>query len=234
MKYLVFSLFMTLMVACNYDYHNSISGNGNVVTKEIKTGTFNYLSVSNALDVIIIPSDSQKIVIKADENLLDFIKVRVRDNTLLITAERRIRISRSKKIEVYTRTLEQIEGSAAATIKNSDSLVIDNLKITSSSAAEINICGQFKDLNAEASSASNIKLYGRVANLQANVSSAAGLNAFGMTADKASVVVSSAANAKINVTQEAKFDASSAGSIVYHGDPVVKVINASSGGSVNK
>jgi len=234
MKNLAFSLFAFLIVSCNYDLQNSISGNGNVVTKEVRTGTFNNLNVSNALDVVIIPSDSQKVVIKADENLVDVIKVRVRDNTLLISSERRIRLARSKKIEVYTRELEQIEASAAATIKNSESLSAENFKIACSSAAEIIINGHFGDLKVEASSASNVKLYGQSNNIRANVSSAAGLNAFGMTVENASVWASSAANAKVFVTHEANFDASSAGSIIYEGDPIVKNINTSSGGSVNK
>jgi hypothetical protein len=234
MKYLVFSLLFVVITSCNYDYRNSISGNGKVMTQEVKTGTFDNLSVSDALDVVIIPSDTQKVVIVADENIVGVIDIKVRDNNLQITTNRRIWMARSKKVEVYTKELEKIEASAASTIKNTDSLLIDHLKIVASSAAQLEISGRFNDIKVEASSASNIKLYGQSVKLQANLSSAAGLNALGITVEKVSVWASSAANAKVYVTREAEFDASSAASIIYQGNPVVKNINTSSGGSVNK
>jgi hypothetical protein len=233
MRYLFLSLFSVLILSCNFEYKNSIAGNGNIVTREVKTDSFDKIDVTDALDVVIIPSETQKVLVVADENLVDLITINVRDNTLRISAEKRIQMARSKKIEVYTQTMEKLEASAASTVHNSDSLQYGNFKIMCSSAAQVDLTGRFQLLNIEASSASNIKLSGYSKELRADLSSASGLSAFNLTAENVNIVASSAANAKVHVTHEANFNASSAANISYHGNPSVKNVSTSSGGSVN-
>lgn len=232
MRYLLLANFTFLLVACNLDHHNTISGNGKVVTKQVTVGHFNRLTVSNGLEAIIIPSVAQNVMIEADENILEGIKVEVEDSTLQISTDKRIWIARSKKVKVYCNQLIQIKASAGSKIISTDSLMTDQLKVDSHSGSEVSICGHFKSLVIEASSGSDIKIKGVTNNLEAKLSSAADLHAFGLRSENASINASSAANAKVFVTREVHLDASSAAAITYRGNPVVKDIHVSSAGNV--
>jgi hypothetical protein len=232
MRYLVLANFVFLLVACNFDHHNTISGNGKVVTKQVAVDHFNKLTVSNGLEAIIIPSVAQNVIIEADENILEGIKVEVEDSTLQISTDKRIWIARSKKVKVYCSQLVQIKATAGSKIISTDSLVTDQLKVDSHSGSDVSICGRFKHLVIEASSGSSIKIKGVTDNLEANLSSAADLHAFGLKSESASIKASSAAIARVFITREVHFDASSAAAITYRGNPVVKDIHVSSAGNV--
>jgi hypothetical protein len=225
---------MVFVVSCRYDYRNPISGNGKVNSSEIKVAGFSKLQISDNLNVLIIPYDTEKVVIEADENIVNIIKVEQKDSVLKIFTDRKIRMARSKKVIVYSNKLNQIEVSSASNITCGDSLISDHLKVVANSAANVKIFGHFNLLEVEASSASEVTLGGITLELNVNISSAAELHAFNLTAEKANVVATSAADARVYVTGEAWFDASSAADIIYRGNPAIRNIQSSSAGDIKK
>jgi hypothetical protein len=234
MKALGSILLFFIIISCDHDYRNTISGNGNVVQKEIITDSFSIVDVSNKIDAEILISTSPKVVIEADENLIDHIMIEVKGNTLSISSDKRIRLARSKKVMVYCNNLKEINASSASNVFVSKPLQIDNLTITGTSAAELDISGDFKYLNINGSSGSDITLSGTTKSLSVNLSSAADLNAYDLKAEKANVDVSSASDAKINVSKEAYLRASSAADITYKGSPEIIDSKSSSAGDIKK
>ena len=103
-----------------------------------------------------------------------------------------------------------------------------------SSAGDLNFEAEASEIMISISSAGNACLKGKTGELKAELSSAGDLNAFDLEARKGEISVSSAGKAKVFITEEASFNSSSAGDIDYKGDPRIKEIQTSSGGSVNK
>ena len=85
------------------------------------------------------------------------------------------------------------------------------------------------DLNG----ASELKINGHTESLEAEVSSAAKLRAFDLIADQVDIDVSSAGLAEVNANNKLMAEASSAGRVVYKGEPEVSS-EVSSAGSVDK
>ncbi len=234
MRKLFTLLLVICLTSCKLDFRPPITGDGNVIEKEVSTGPFNGISVSGGLDVVIYPSDTQKIIIVADKNIVDFIEVKVSGNDLKISPTRTILTARSKMVEVYSRQIVKIDASSAAKVTSSDTIKSDQFKIISSSAAEVLVSCRFKRLEIEASSAAKIKVEGETEELKANVSSAADLHAYDLRSENANVWASSASLARVYVTHTANLHASSAANIKYDGDPVIKNIESSSGSNVEK
>lgn len=87
------------------------------------------------MNVYISQGNETKVVVKADENLLDVIRTEVDKNTLKITTTENIRRAASKKVYVT---------------------VPENLEAHASSGGNIIYYGQPKSTNTESSSGGNI------------------------------------------------------------------------------
>ncbi len=113
-------------------------------------------------------------------------------------------------------------------------LICDRLKIDMSSAGELNIEVQTEDINVEMSSSAFALLTGTVRKLKANASSAAHLQASGLISEKCKLTVSSSGSIEVNVSDVLNADASSAGTIIYQGNPKSTKFSTSSAGRITE
>ncbi len=211
-----------------------ITGNGNVITEERQVPHFNGISVSTGIDVYITRGNKVSLIVEADENLMEAIKTEVRNNKLKIYTSKNIRMAKSKKIYLTYENLERIDISSAGDVKGENTLVADKLYIRLSSAGDLNLDVKAEEIDINISSSGNAYLSGQTDILKAGLSSAGDLNAFDLEAKAGDVDVSSAGDAKVFITEEASFNSSSAGDIIYKGDPKIKHISTSSAGSVKR
>jgi hypothetical protein len=234
MKNCIYVCLAFLIISCTFKQPDNISGNGRVITKVLTTDTIRRVIISDRLDAVLIPSDSVYIILNADENLHDYVSAEITESTIKISCEKKIRMARAKEIRIYSRYLRRADISSHSTFETRDSLLTEEFSLDATSGAEVKIMGRFDRLIANASSGSNVHLAGYTEYLNATISSAADLFAYDLTAKTADVVSSSAADARVNVTDEAKFNASSAADIIYRGDPKVIDSRASSLGDIKK
>ncbi len=123
---------------------------------------------------------------------------------------------------------------AAATdfeVRNFDNL--NDLKINVSSGARGEIEVESRSLDLDLSSAAQLTLRGNTKEMNASASSGAKLSAFDLEANDAEIETSSGASIETNVTGSLDAEANSGGSIRYRGDARVKS-HTNSGGSVDR
>jgi hypothetical protein len=234
MKQIFVLLLIVLFASCGHGFPDSITGNGKVQERIVNTDTILYLNVASRLEAVLIPSDSLKIVIEADENLQEYIYAEQHYGELKIYSDKYIRMAKSKRVYIYSNSIVSIEISSGASFENADSLTIRDFMVGGSSGAEIAVKGTFNRLDVRGSSGCDIDLQGSCEQLHVNLSSAADLRAFELQARKANIVTSSAADARINVSEEAHFNASSASDIIYRGEPEIITSQASSAADIKK
>ncbi len=234
MKYLVLLSSVIFAVSCHIPYHDSISGNGEVKRVTISEDTIRSFTISNKLNAVIIPSDSFKVVLNADENLHEYIETDIYNGHLSIYSDKHIRMAKSKEVLIYTDCIERIEASAASNVYSKGTLNCGNLTIAISSASDIHLSGHFDEVNIQASSGSDIRLEGTANKAIINTSSASDLHAFDFIVQEANITASSASDARISVEKEARFNASSAADIKYLGDPEIIESRTSSAADIKK
>ena len=223
-----------VLSGCYWEMTESISGNGDVVTEERDVPDFNGLSVSAGIDVYITQGNEKHLKVITDENLLDVIRTEVKDDVLKIYAAKNIRRAESKKVYVEYLNLNLIKVSSAGDVKGENTLNTNELKIRLSSAGDLVLDVSAREIDIDISSSGNAKLAGKTGNLKADLSSAGDLNAFDLEAEIGDISVSSAGDARVFITGEAEFSSSSAGDIVYKGNPEIRHIRTSSSGSIRK
>lgn len=225
---------LMLSASCQYYHHDSISGNGRLKQATVSEDTIHSISISNKLNAVIIPSDTFRVEINADENLHEHIRTDIYENHLSIYSEKYIRMAKAKEVKIYTDCIQKIDASAGSNVYNIDTLNCDEIVVSASSAADVNIVGKFNRADVTASSGSDLRFIGSANHAIINLSSAADLYGYDFIIQDADVTVSSAADARIFVKNQAHFDASSAGDIRYMGDPEIIDSRTSSAGDIKK
>ncbi|MBN1158024.1 MAG: DUF2807 domain-containing protein [Bacteroidales bacterium] len=232
----IFSLLFLVMIpgGCIVSYTDSITGDGNVVQEIRNLSDFNGIKVSSGIDVYLTQGQNTEVIVEADQNLHEWIITEVSNSVLHINSEKNIRMAESKVVYVTCPVIQSIDISSAGDITGENLIRTEQMNIDMSSAGDLRLELEAGEIAIDISSAGNAYLKGTVKNLYADLSSAGDLDAYDLVAESADVSVSSAGNANVHITGEAKFRSSSAGDINYMGDPKIIEMHSSSAGSINK
>lgn len=229
-----------------------VKGSNRIVTRTKKVPAFHAVDASRAVGVVI--GDTDKIVIEANDNVMDYVVVEVENGTLRIGIDNNVNV-RNMNVTVRIPNngqIRAIEASSAAEIRTESALKASDMNIRLSSAAsldaalksdrctillssgtEMKAAADFGQCNIALSSGSDLRLSGNTDSMVAKISSGAELDAFGMTARVCEVGVASGASAEVNCIEKLTARVSSGASLEYKGDCQVDR-KVSSGGAIRK
>ncbi len=235
-KIILATLFSAMLLsACHFNLNIGEDGNGNVVTEERSVNEdFNEVKGSAGLDVYLTQGDENKIVVEADENLLQYIETNVENGMLHITTTENIGHSKAKKIHVTFKELNTVEASSGADVTGKSVIKSERLSLKSSSGADLNVEVFSKELTAKTSSGADLTISGKTSSLNADASSGSELDAKELLTLNCDAEASSGGEVTINVKEKLETRASSGGEINYYGNPVSVNSNKSHSGSVHK
>lgn len=230
---LVISSLIPFNVYAN-NYGKNIRGNGHVVKETRSVRNFTGVSASSGINVFLFQGNENKVVVEADENLLDCIVVKVEGNTLRCSVN--CKITRSKKFNVYVNytDLKVIKATSGADVYGETVIVTDQLKVESSSGADVKVEVVAGSIFSNSSSGAGILITGKAGHLEANASSGADIKANELVVNTCKASASSAGSITVNVTEKIEGKASSGGDVVYYGNPASEYIRESSGGGVRR
>jgi hypothetical protein len=212
----------------------TVHGNNNVVTKERTAEHFTGVKVSSGIDVFLKQGNTESISVEADENLHEYILTEVRNGVLHVYTEVNIRDAERKRVYVTMKEVNSVSTSSAGDVIGETPVKSDRLELSASSAGNIRMDVNAKEIRLDISSSGDISLTGVSDILEADLSSAGDLNAYDLKVREANVSVSSAGDADINVSEKITARASSAGDINYKGDPKYIDVHTSSAGGIHK
>jgi citrate lyase gamma subunit len=212
----------------------TVEGHGKVVTKERKTDSFTGVKVSSGIDVYLKQGNNEVVTVEADENLHEYILTEVRNGILNVYSEYNIRDAERKRVYVTMNEVNSVKTTSAGDVSGESPIKSDKLELSASSAGNIKLEVNAKNIDIDISSSGDITLKGETDMLRADLSSAGDLNAYELRSKEADISVSSAGDADVYVTDRITARASSAGDINYKGDPKYVDSHSSSAGGIHK
>ena len=236
-KIILVTLFAVLFASCNNISHmNSISGSGNVTTETRNvTATFKNIKVSNAIDLVIEQADITEIVVETDDNLQDIITTKVENGVLIIKSNSSsFRNATSKKVTVKMPIIEDLDASSAATISCKNIIKGENISLSTSSAANINLKIESDNIYCDSSSGSEIIISGKALKLDTSSSSGSSIHAEDLMANEVIADASSGSSINLHPIVSLNAEASSGASVSYNIEPKTIQKRSSSGGSVDR
>jgi hypothetical protein len=226
---------LLVVSACNLNINMGENGNGKVVTEErTVTEDFNEVRGSAGLDVYLTQGAENKIVVEADENLLEYIETNIEEGKLHVTTSENIGRSKAKKVYVTFKAINSVEASSGADVVVNSVLKSQNISLKSSSGANLKVEVFTQELIAKTSSGADLEVSGKASSLNADASSGSELDAKELLVINCNAESSSGAEVTVNVKEKLETNVSSGGDINYYGNPVSVNSNKSHSGSVDK
>lgn len=224
----VLFVFVTFLSSCG----RTITGSGNIISEKRNTENFVGVEAATSLTVKLKQGDQNSVTVEADDNVMRYVRTRVKGNVLVIDFDHNGSLSNVTVVVTVTAPrFTKIEASAAAVIEAAHPLTGDKISIEASSSASITAEIDAPEVNVEASSAATVRLKGKTRNLDVDASSSAAVDATNLMAENVKADASSAASIRTFASTNLDADASSGASIRYTGGGKVKQ-DANSGGEV--
>ena len=190
-----------------------IRGNGRMVKSTEVMPAFDQIRAGAADNIIILTKGSTpySVVIETDENILDAIRVSVK-NKVLDFSYANIRPTKLK-FYVTIPSLTSVHASGASVVKSADTLGGQMFKVTASGASNVNLILNFQEVNTHASGAADVILSGHTKKLTAVASGAADIKTGHLIADSVFAKASGAADIRVNAQKFLSKDVSTAASV---------------------
>jgi hypothetical protein len=215
----------------------TIKGNGPQLTKEITTNSYEGISVTGAFFVNIIKGTEGKITIKAQENLMKYILIEVKNNELLIQTEKGFNLSYSKnsriEIIVPVQEISFINLTGSGDVISDFNLQANNFKINLVGSGDIKIGVNCTDLEANLSGSGDIKLKGKTNQISAIIAGCGDIEAFEVDAENAKAEVSGSGDIQVTCSEFIEARVSGSGDIEYKGKPKKQDTKVSGSGSIS-
>lgn len=203
---LLISCLPTILIGQN------IKGNKNVVSEERQVESFSGIEVGGAFNVIITQGENQSVIIKTDENLMEYIFTEVKNSTLKLSSKG-LRNPTQLDVVITNPHFTMLEVSGAAELRSENTISEPVMTINASGASHIELALNVENLSTEASGASFVKLSGSAALHKANASGAAEIKASKLQTKTSIAEASGASDISVWATDEVKTETSGAGSI---------------------
>lgn len=206
--------------------------------QRVYQGEINDIEVSNAVDVEIIKSNVEKVVLEGDDKQLQHVVVRLNEGNLEIGIEKQGFFSFNDeyiKAKVYVKDFHSVEASSSGNIMIKDKFTQDEtlVKVSSSGVIKGDLeANQLKimasssgdfigkiwavNLDAKVSSSGDIKISGKTKNANIVVSSSGDFKAENLLVSSANLRTSSSGNIKVKVSDKVRARTSSSGDIIVY------------------
>ena len=215
---------------------DKVRGNGTIKVENRTAGTFTGVDVGGNIDLYVKQDSARSVRIEADENLMQYIEVKMEGEKLVIQSKDGYNLSGSKHIKVYVSSpvFRELEASGACDIFGENVLsTTDEIRIDISGASNAELELKAPKVSAEMTGASSLRLKGQTKDLHIEGTGASHAKCYELLSENADVDVTGASSAEVFASVKLNADASGASDVLYKGNAAVNQ-SASGAGSVKK
>ncbi len=225
-----------ILNSCSYVGSERVRGDGNIKSKTISTGNISALETGGAFTVYIRQDSVTTTRVETDDNLLEYIDIAVKGNTLHIRSRDGFNLRPSGKIKVYVSSpvFNRLNASGACDIISENQIISnEGVNIDLSGASRVDLSLKTPNVHAILSGAGTISLKGETKDLRIDGSGSTDIKCFDMKTENTHVEISGAGDAEVFASVKLEVEVSGAGTVKYKGSPVVEQ-KISGAGSVKK
>lgn len=217
------TLVYTLPLSAQWGWGSGVKGKGPMVERKLELASFDAIKVTNSADVYIKQGNTQEVVVKAQENLIDLINTEVNNKQWKIKFDKNV--NSQKGIEVYI-TIPYLTGVAVSgsgdVYGKGEFDNLDDLYIGVSGSGNINLAFEAKAVSAKVSGSGDLKLKGSASSFEAAISGSGDISAMDLKTPEASIRVSGSGDCSIHAVDDLDVRISGSGDVDYAGRPRVK------------
>lgn len=209
-----------LLAGCSIITGPTITGSGNLITKQYPLTDFTRISAGNVFDVTVKPGSPASVSVTADDNLVEYLDVTTSGDQLRLHLKSNINVRNATLKAVVTipeLTAFELSGASRGKLEGCRSTKALEIEVSGASHLEGDV--ESGDMRLEVSGASHAVLKGNAGNLHLNASGASHADLREFQVKDANVDASGASHATIHPSGKLIASASGASSVHYAGQP---------------
>ena len=210
------------------EHFDWVTPQGPVITQEFDLGAFDSINVSCITDVTFRQSDVHRVVVRARENMMGYVNISVRNNSLVFNSvinDTNTRIDTRHlddneptfELIVYAPSLLSATFSGMTRAIDWDTISGDMFRLVVSGMLNAEIDFDVQVLLVDGSGMADLSLLGTTHVLNANVSGMVNLDSSSLAAAEVDVIASGMANAIVYASSSLRIGASGMASVFYLG-----------------
>ena len=211
-----------------------VSGSGNMTSEIRAVDTFTGIHASTGVTVYLRDGQTQTVRVEAEDNIMELVETELDGNILDVRLKGCVRNANPVNVYISSNKINSLDASSAGKIIGEYKIEKEKVSVEASTSGSVNVEVDATEVVADASSAGAIMIVGTTDKLNAKASSSGMLNAYGLTAKEVDADASSAGVAEVYASENLQAAASSAGKILYKGNPTILNTDTSSAGVVQK
>jgi len=238
----LFLLFLILscgLTSCYFDFDddgrrspglsNCEEGFGSTVTQEISIPDFTGIELNIDAQVYISHGDESEILVKGQENIIDELETRVRNEVWEIEFDDCVENSDILRIYITSPNLNFIANNGSGNIKSDNILKSGNLEIKNNGSGNIQLSLEADLINSRNSGSGNLELEGVVTTFDVDIRGSGDMEAFDLLVKDAQVHIDGSGDAQVNIQDFLEVMIEGSGDVYYKGDPDLRVTTRGSG-----
>ncbi|MBT2161682.1 head GIN domain-containing protein [Zobellia barbeyronii] len=220
--------------SCPAQWGKGIKGNGNIVSIERSVGDYESIAISGSFDIDLVSGSEGALIVKGEENLLEYIVTEVENGKLVIRVEKGVYLKPSIHkggihVQVPVESIDALSLSGSGDIVGHTTLKTADFKTSMSGSGDITLDVDTEALTASMSGSGDMNLSGNTRDFKATISGSGDIKAYDLNADNVEATVSGSADIKVTANEKLKARVSGSGDIHYRGNP--KKVDTKTSGS---
>lgn len=234
MKKLLFLLSVPVMLAFLASC-DCIQGNGHVVTKSAKVGTFTSIDLQTDADVELVNDSSSTIYINGESNIIENVKFDIQGGKLKIWSDECFSNHETIKLKVPigSSKLEEVKLSGSGEFRSSAPVKSDKVSFILNGSGDIDLAVDGGEVYGKINGSGRLALKGNAKSSEMVINGSGDIDASDLVSENAKADINGSGNCKVNATGSLKATIRGSGDIYYKGTATVSTSIMGSG-SVNK
>ena len=202
-------------------FTKKVKGNGEINTETRTVSDYKKIGINGNFEVKLLKDQLGKITIKADENLMEYIIIEVKNENLNIKTKKGYVIKPSKKIEI-TIPFEHLESLALAgsgTIFTTDLIKTKSIKLNIAGSGNMNLNISAKNTSSNIAGSGNLKIQGETNEFNCSIAGSGNLIGYNLKTTMVNAKIAGSGNIKINAQNEINAQIAGSGNVLYTGNP---------------
>lgn len=225
---LLFSILILALVslACSVPVfvvgeRETIRGSGVVVETSVEVENFSRIAFAGSGNLYILQGFEESLEVEAEDNLIPYLEIEVRGNTLTIGTERGKNLRPTEPINFYLELIEldglTLSGSGLVEVEELQS---EDLSLTLSGSGNI-VLGDLEaiSLNVTLSGSGSIEVSGELEDQDLTLSGSGDYDAGDLRSSVADILISGSGGVEVQVEENLDVLISGSGNVRYHGSP---------------
>ena len=212
---------------------SKITGSGPVVTENRNTPQFNRLGISVPGDVVYTQSNTYKVEIEAQQNIIDIIQTPVTNGELIVKIKNDVRIKSHERIIVRVSSPEMtgLRVSGSGNLRSSGNLQSESMRLNISGSGNIMVPQLTTgDIEATVSGSGDIRVSaGSAIEEDLRISGSGSIDLANVTAKVARTSTSGSGTMRVHASDRLEVSISGSGNVFYKGNPSITTSISGSG-----